>query len=265
MSAAGKANDKSRTLTEEARTAAPRLVACSSEEAARLVADEICALLAQRAAQGKSLVIAFPTGKTPLPLYAELVHRKKAGQLDPRGLLAFNLDEYCGLAADHPRSFARFMRENLFDAIGLDEARCHIPRGIIDPSAMASHCREYERKILAAGGIDLALLGLGRNGHVAFNEPGSKKESRTRRVQLSAETRLDLAPQFGGLEHAPTEAISMGIATLLAARRLRWMAFGESKRAIVRRTLNEAPSSQCPATWLRAHGDCTLYSDVLEA
>ena len=264
MSVGKKSTDPARTLTEEARAGAPKLVACSSEAAARMVADEICELLAQRSAQGLPCVIAFPTGKTPLALYAELVHRKKAGKLDPAGLVAFNLDEYCGLAADHPRSFARFMREHLFDAIGLDPAHCHIPRGSMDPSAIASHCREYERKILAAGGLDMVLLGLGRNGHVAFNEPGSKKESRTRKVQLSVETRTDLASQFGGLEHTPTEAISMGIATLLSAKRLRWMAFGESKRAILRRTLSETQSSQCPATWLRTHGDCKLFSDVLD-
>jgi glucosamine-6-phosphate deaminase len=235
---------------------------CDVAAGARAVADEIQALLAERARAGRSAAIALPTGSTPLPLYAELVHRHQAGVLATQALVAFNLDEFFGLPADHPRSFARFMREHLLDALGLPAERCHIPRGTIDPSAVASHCREYERKILAAGGLDLVVLGIGRNGHVAFNEPGSKKESRTRKLTLSAETRADLSGQFGGIEHVPSEAITMGVATLLAGRRLRLMAFGEKKRAIVGRTLSEAPSAQCPATWLRAHADAKLYTDV---
>ncbi len=235
---------------------------CTSAQAAARVADELCTLSKEKRARSEPLVVAFPTGKTPLELYAVLVHRKNAGQLDAGHWIAFNLDEYFGLGPDHPRAFARFMREHLFDALGLDPSRCHIPGGTLDASAVTSHCREYERKILAAGGIDVALLGLGRNGHIAFNEPPARKDSRTRKVGLSSETRQDLASAFGGLEHTPSEAITMGVATILSARRVRVLAFGEAKRAVVRRCVQDAPSAQCPATWLRAHEDCVLFSDT---
>lgn len=244
-------------------TATPTLplVVCTATEAAREVAQELAELIRERRAAGRMAVLCLPTGRTPLGVYDELARLHRDEGLDFSNVTTFNLDEFQGLAPEHPQSFRRYMRERFFARVGLDPARCWLPLSDVAPSQVEAHCREYEREIADAGGLDYALLGIGRNGHIGFNEPGSPLDSRTREVRLHETTRADAAKAFGGLEHVPQRAITMGVATILGARRLRVLAFGADKRDIVRRTLEGAPGPDVPATFLRGHPDVRLFAD----
>ncbi len=238
------------------------IVTTSAAEAAHSVATEIAELIRARRRGGRAAVLGLPTGRTPLAVYAALVELHRHSALDFSNVVTFNLDEYLGLAPQHPQTFRRYMREHLFDAVGLDPANAWIPASDVAPAQVEAHCREYESAILAAGGIDLMLLGIGRNGHIGFNEPGSARDSRTREVRLAESTREDCRAHFGGAAHVPERAITMGVATILAARRIRVLAFGAAKREIVRRTLDEATGPALPATYLRGHADVKLFVDA---
>lgn len=222
------------------------IVLASVEEVARAVVDRLEALVRARPA-----VLALPTGGTPRPIYAELVRRVHAG-LDVREVTSFNLDELVGLPPSDPRSFHAYMQRELVRPLGsLGWQRIHLLPGDSAPAAAAATCRAYEDAIAAAGGLDLALLGLGLNGHVAFNEPGSPWDSRTRLVELAPTT----AP---GL---PRRALTMGIGTILEARELLLVATGEAKSAIVQRMLTAPASAALPATALFRHDDLTIVLD----
>jgi glucosamine-6-phosphate deaminase len=238
----------------------PTLVVETREEAEREVAREIVALLRVI----RELVLGLPTGNTPIGVYRELISAHRSGGATFAHAHAFNLDEYLGIDADHPASFERWMESHLFAHVDFDPARRHVPAVMRDRDAFVV-ARDYERSIAAAGGIDLLVLGVGRNGHIGFNEPGSDRDSRTRIVELHEVTRTDAAASFGGLDRVPVRAITMGIATMLDARRIRVLAFGEKKAAIVRDTLLEPQSSACPATFLRGHSDVKLFVDSAAA
>jgi len=236
-------------------------VVAEREEAERALASQIAALVVERAARGEHAILGLATGGTPVGVYAELVRLHRAGELDFARVETFNLDEYEGLAADHPASFRRFMHETLFARVNLPAGAIHFPPADLEPRALERACSAYEEAIRAAGGIDLQLLGLGRNGHLAFNEPGSARESRTRRVELHPATREDVAPIFAAHRSAPTHAVTMGLATILEARALRVLAFGASKAAIVRRALREPIGPELPASYLRTHPDVEVWLD----
>jgi glucosamine-6-phosphate deaminase len=225
--------------------------------AERAVAAEIAALLKQK----PQAVLGLATGNTPTGVYRELARLRREEGLDLARASTFNLDEYCGLAPTSPRSFHTWMRERLFDHVNLDPRRTHLPDGLVREAELERHCEDYERAICAAGSIDLLLLGIGRNGHIGFNEPGSELWTRTRRVELHAWTRADAAEEFGGLAHVPTHAISMGIATILEARSIRVLAFGTRKSALVARTLTGPVGASWPASWLRTHPDARIVAD----
>jgi glucosamine-6-phosphate deaminase len=224
-------------------------------DACRALADEV----AQLARAEPQLVLGLATGNTPIGFYEELVRLHSAGELELARATSFNLDEYCGLPPEHPASFHAYMRTHLFDRAPL--AATHIPDGMVPADQVEAHCQAYEAAIQAAGGVDWQLLGLGRNGHLAFNEPGSPRDARTRRIELSEETRRANAGDFPAGEAVPTHALSMGVATILAARRLRVLAFGAHKSAIVRRALTATPGPELPASWLREHDDVELWLD----
>lgn len=245
-------------------TATPSLpfVVCTPAEAAREIATEMLDLVASRARAGRSAVFGLATGRSPLEIYAELVQRVRTTRFALDNVWTFNLDEYLGLPARHPQSFAHYMRERVFGPLGIHRERGILPASDLAPSQVAAHCRAYERAIAEVGGLDLQILGIGRNGHIGFNEPGSTRECRTREVMLDETTRADAAANFGGLERVPTRAITMGVATILEARRIRVLAFGASKSAIVRRTLEDAVGPDVPATYLREHSDVRLYVDA---
>ncbi len=218
----------------------------SAAEVARVVVDRLEALVRARPA-----VLALPTGTTPRPIYAELVRRVHAG-LDVGEVTSFNLDELLGLPPSDPRSFHAYMQRELLRPLGSRGwRRLHLLPGELAAESAPTACRAYEDAIAAAGGLEVALLGLGLNGHVAFNEPGSPWDSRTRLVDLAPTT----AP---GL---PRRALTMGLGTILEARELLLVATGESKSAVVQRLFTEAPSLELPATALFTHRKLTILLD----
>lgn len=231
-------------------------------QAVNAVVDEMEALLRASAKRGESCVLGLATGGTMPPLYAELVRRQREEGLDLSVLRSFNLDEYVGLDARDPRSFASYMAQHLVGPADLDPRQVCLPDGIVgrqDPAAVAA---AYEEQIADAGGLQLQLLGLGRNGHIGFNEPGSAGDSRTRLVELAPATRQDAAASFDGLENVPRQALTVGIGTILQAERLRVLAFGAAKAAAVAATLGGPRTVDWPCSFLRDHGDVRLFADA---
>jgi glucosamine-6-phosphate deaminase len=230
------------------------------QSAAQAIAREIADLIQLRSKSGKSTVLGLATGSTPLPLYAELIRLHRKDGVSFRSVITFNLDEYEGLGPTHPQSYRFFMEENLFRHLDISAVNIHIPDGLAkDP---AKNCADYEAAIRDAGGIDLQILGIGRTGHIGFNEPPSAADSRTRWVHLNEVTRRDNSVFFGDLAQVPHGALTMGVATILEARRVELIAFGEAKSEIIRRAMKEAPSPSCPATWLQQHTGCTFHLDA---
>lgn len=238
--------------------------ACAASEADARIAREIEELLRERARAGRTLVLGLATGRSPAGVYRELVARHRAQALPLGALRTFNLDEYAGLAPGDERSFHAQMRRQLFEPLGLPEAQWRIPRGDLAPARRAAHCAEYAAAIRAAGGIDLQLLGLGRNGHIGFNEPGSPRDSRVRVVELASTTREDARAAFGELDAVPTHALSMGVADILDARRIRLLVYGAAKHAALLAAFDGPPSADRPLSWLREHADARLYTDCAE-
>lgn len=236
-----------------------RLVA-DPGEAARALVDEIEALAGDRRG-GRALVLGLATGNSMVAVYDEWVARIEAGRIDPSGFIAFHLDEYAGLAESDPRGFRRWMEQRLYDRVPWPSDRRFFPAVVEDPAAAARLSREYEQRIADAGGIDLQLLGIGRNGHIGFNEPGSAATSRTRRVELAPSTREDAAKSFGSLAQVPRFATTVGVATILDARRIRLLAFGAAKAGALKCAMTLPPSPQCPASFLRDHGDLRVFAD----
>jgi glucosamine-6-phosphate deaminase len=229
--------------------------------AERAVANEVCELVAEK----PDAVLGLATGSTMVGVYAELVRRHDAGGLDLSRVTTFNLDEYLGLPSGSPQAYRAFMEEHLFGRTSMDPARAHVPDAVLARADMEGYCAGWERAIEDAGGLDLQLLGLGRNGHIAFNEPGSSQTSRTRQVELCSVTREDAAPTFGGVDRVPRAAITMGVATILAARRLRVLVFGTGKSTMLRRVLTDPVGPDVPGTYLRGHGDVEFWVDVAAA
>jgi len=222
-------------------------------DAAQAVVDEIESLARASLREQRRLVVGLPTGRTPLALYAEWAHRVGSGQDALRRIVTFNLDEFLDIAPDHPASCRSYMRTHLLERISLASDAAAFPE--------AGRCEAYEAAIGAAGGIDLQIVGIGRNGHVGFNEPGSARDSRTREVALALTTREDAAAAFGGLDRVPLRGVTMGIATILAAKRIRVLAFGAAKAAIVHRAVHSRASAALPVSWLRDHPDVQLIVD----
>lgn len=218
-------------------------------------------LIRTRAAEGLQTVLGLATGNTPLPFYKELIRLHREEGLSFATVVTFNLDEYLGLEREHPESYWTFMHRNLFDHIDIDDANVNLPSGTVAEAEIPAHCAAYEEKIRAAGGLDFQLLGIGRTGHIGFNEPGSPKTSRTRRIELDPITRQDAAPAFGGLENVPTHAITMGCGTILEARRIVLLAWGEKKADIVREAVCGPISDQVSASFLQEHPNAAFYLD----
>ena len=221
-----------------------------------LVANQIAALIHSK----PDAVLGLATGSTPLGVYDLLARQHQDDGLDFSQVTCFNLDEYYPMSADSAHSYHSFMQENLFRWINC--RRWFVPDGRARSEAeIARSCRDYEAHIASAGGIDLQLLGIGRSGHIGFNEPGSPPDSRTRLVTLDARTREDAALSFGDLENVPHQAVSMGIGTILEAREIVMMATGDAKAEIVRSAWLGNVTEQVPATWVRTHPSARLYLD----
>jgi glucosamine-6-phosphate deaminase len=233
------------------------------------VAVRIATLIATALAEKPEAVVALPAGNSPRPVYAELVRRHREGQGQARLSFArattFGLDEYVGLSPDHPSSFRHFLDETLYRHVDLPRGRAHAPDAMApEPVELLAACARYEEAIAAAGGLDLVLLGIGGNGHIAFNEPPSPFDSRTRVVTLTDETRLANAGAFPG-GHVPERALTMGIGTILSARRCLLMACGTHKARAIAAALEEPPSPARPASALRDHPHALVVLDQAAA
>ncbi len=233
----------------------------SAELACREVADAIEALIRERDGADMPTVLGLATGSTPVGLYRELIRRHREGGLSFARVITFNLDEYYGLGGDHPESYRRFMQEQLFDHVDIEPENTHVPDGLVEREEVYGACRAYEEAIREAGGIDFQILGIGRTGHIGFNEPGSGPESRTRLVTLDSLTRRDAARDFLGEENVPRHAITMGIGTILEAKRIYLLAWGEAKAGVISQSVEEAPTDTVPAGFLQVHQDCRILVD----
>ncbi len=236
-----------------------------SAEASKYVAKEIADLIRQRNKNDETTVLGLATGSTPTKIYDELVRMHTEEDLSFKNVLTFNLDEYYPMAPDSLQSYVRFMNEHLFDHIDIPEGQVHIPDGTVDEEDIADYCQAYEQKIREAGGIDIQLLGIGRTGHIGFNEPGSRPDSRTRLITLDRITRKDAASDFFGEEHVPRRAITMGVGTILDARRVIMMAWGEGKAPVIKEAIEGDIRESIPATYLQNHPDATVILDEASA
>jgi glucosamine-6-phosphate deaminase len=247
----------SSTALERIRT----IVVDDHQQIARLVAGRIGTLIRERNAAGERTILGLATGSTPIGVYRELIRLHRDEQLSFHRVETFNLDEYYPMAPDSVHSYRRFMWENLFSHIDIDPRNVHVPPGELPREAVEDACRQYEDAIERAGGIDFQILGIGKTGHIGFNEPGSGVESRTRIVTLDVVTRQDAASDFFGEEFVPREAITMGVATILEAREIAILATGEHKAAIIKRAVEGAIDVDVAATFLQHHPNTTCYVD----
>ena len=231
------------------------------DEIAVLVADRIATLIRERQVQGRPLVLGLATGSTPIGVYRELVRLHREQGLSYANVETFNLDEYWPMDPTDLQSYHRFMREHLFDHVDIRPDRIHIPDGTVPRESVDAAAREYEAAITRAGGIDFQLLGIGKTGHVGFNEPGSGRSSRTRLVMLDLITRREAAADFFGEDNVPLEAVTMGVATILDAREIAILATGEHKAPIVRRAVEGDVDVEVAATFLQEHPNTTFYLD----
>jgi len=229
------------------------------------VAREVESLIRQRASQGRRCILGLATGSTPVSIYAELVRLHREEGLSFANVETFNLDEYYPMAREAPQSYWRFMHEHLFDHIDIPPDRIHIPDGTLPMEDVAEHCRQYEASIADAGGIDLQILGIGRTGHIGFNEPGSGPQSRTRLIALDKVTRLDAASDFFGEQDVPRRAITMGVGTILAAKQVILLAFGEGKASIVAAAIEGPLTDAVAASFLQNHPHAQVILDEAAA
>ena len=230
----------------------------------RTLAKTLAAQIAHALGDTPGLVFGLPTGRTPIRLYHELGILHARGQADFSQATTFNLDEFLGVGPDHPGSYRAFMEQHLFSRVNVPRARIHILNGAApDPEA---ECARYEAEIAAVGGIDLQILGIGTNGHIGFNEPARELAAHSHRVTLKASTRRSNAALFGGdLASVPTEALSMGMATILHARRIVLVATGKSKARCIARVKNGQLSTKLPASFLQLHPNVEILLDEAAA
>ncbi|NNE77742.1 MAG: glucosamine-6-phosphate deaminase [Pricia sp.] len=232
-----------------------------SNEASIRVAQEIAALIRKKQASDKICVLGLATGSSPIRVYEELVRMHKEEGLSFTNVVTFNLDEYLPMEKDNRQSYWYFMHEHLFNHIDIPSENIHIPDGTISGDSVLEYCVSYEKEIKRFGGIDFQLLGIGRTGHIGFNEPGSHYNSGTRIITLDHITRVDAAPAFLGIDNVPRKAITMGIATVRSAKRIVLLGWGQNKADIIKKTVEGDISSHVPATYLQEHENCTFVLD----
>ncbi len=253
-------------LLEETRfEKLPVAVYPNKEVASVKVAERIAALIRGKQQRGEQTVLGLATGATPVGVYEELVRLHREEGLSFRNVVTFNLDEYYPMQPTAPQSYVTFMHENLFDHIDIAPENIHIPDGTLAPEDVADFCLRYEQQIEAAGGLDLQLLGIGRTGHVGFNEPGSAPNSGTRLVTLDDLTRRDASRDFGGKEKVPTKAITMGIGTIFKAREIVLLAWSGKKASIVKKAVEGKVSAEVPATYLQLANNVEFVLDAAAA
>ena len=204
-------------------------------------------------------ILGLATGSTPVGLYKELIRMNKAGEIDFAPIVSFNLDEYYPISPDNNQSYRYFMNENLFNHVNIDKARTHVPNGMAEDAE--AECKAYDAAILAAGGIDVQLLGIGVNGHIAFNEPDGELICGTHITGLTESTIEANSRFFASREEVPTRAMTMGMASILGAKKIVLLANGKGKHEAVQKLLDNTITTMCPATLLKVHPDVTLICD----
>lgn len=232
-----------------------------SNQGSAFVARQIAALITQKEKEGKKAVIGLATGSSPKTLYAELVRMHQNEGLSFKNVIAFNLDQYYPMDKDALQSYHYFMRKNLFEQTDIDPSNYHLPDGMIPKDKVKEHCVNYEKQIEDAGGLDLQILGIGVNGHIGFNEPGSGIYTKTRLITLDNSTRLANAYEFGNMSQVPRMAITMGISTILKSKKIILMAWGQTKAPVVKKAVEEDDTEDVPASLLQNHDDCTFVID----
>jgi glucosamine-6-phosphate deaminase len=225
------------------------------------VAQRIAKLISGKQAAGEKTVLGLATGVTPIAVYKELIRLHKDEGLSFKDVITFNLDEYYPMQPNSLQSYVRFMNENLFDHIDIDRANIHIPDGTLPEAQIATFCLNYEKQIEDLGGLDLQILGIGRTGHIGFNEPGSAPNSGTRLVTLDDLTRTDAARDFGGKDAVPTKAITMGVGTIFKAREIVLMAWSQKKAPIIKKAVEGELSGEVPATYLQLSDNVEFILD----
>ena len=233
----------------------------NSKDASILIAREICDLIKAKQANNKNCVIGFATGSSPTKVYQEIIKIHNDESLSFFNVIAFNLDEYFPIEKDDNNSYHHFMNENLFDHIDIPKENINIPSGDISEKEIKKFCSYYEKKIEKFGGIDIQLLGIGRTGHIGFNEPGSHFNSKTRLITLDHTTRFDASKSFNGIENVPSKALTMGVRTIFNSKRIIVMAWGIQKSLIVKKSVEDDVTSLIPTTYLQKHKNTTLVLD----
>lgn len=246
-------------------TRVPTLLFRNSGDASRHVALMIESLIRQNNSAGRSTVLGLATGSTPVGLYRELIKRHREAQLDFSRVVTFNLDEYYPMKPDDVHSYHAWMHANFFQHVNIRPENIHIPDGTLPPDKVDEYCDRYEGMIKRAGGIDIQILGIGRSGHIGFNEPGSTETSRTRLISLDSVTRRDAASGFFGIENVPHQALTMGVGTIMEARQIVLLAFGEHKAYILRPAVEMPPTPAVTASFLQEHKDVTFCVDEAAA
>ncbi len=233
----------------------------SSLEASTLVAHEIASLIKEKAQQNKKCVLGLATGSSPIKVYEELVRMHQEDGLSFANVITFNLDEYCPMEKSNIQSYFYFMHEHLFNHVDILPENVNVPDGTISTDDLYQYCVDYEMKIKDAGGLDFQLLGIGRTGHIGFNEPGSHLNSGTRVITLDHITRIDAAPSFFGIDNVPRKAITMGIGTVRRAKRIVLLGWGVNKAGVLRKTIEGDITPEVPATYLQQHNNTTFVID----
>jgi glucosamine-6-phosphate deaminase len=235
------------------------------EEGSQYVATQIAYHIKQKQAIKEKCVLGLATGSTPKTLYAELVRMHKEEGLSFKNVITFNLDEYYPIDHDALQSYNCYMQRQLFDHIDIDPENIHIPNGELPKEMVKAHCAEYEKQIEEAGGIDLQVLGIGNNGHIGFNEPGSSIYSRTRLITLENSTRLANSYEFANISEVPRMALTMGISTIMKAKKIILLAWGPGKAPVVQKAVEGPVTEQVPASLLQQHSDCIFIVDEAAA
>ena len=233
----------------------------NSDIASYLIAKEICDLVKSKQEKGKKCVLGFATGSSPLLIYKEIIRIHKEESVSFKNVISFNLDEYYPIKTNDKNSYDHFMHENLFDHLDIPKENINIPSGRVKPENIEKFCSSYEDKIKDCGGIDLQILGIGRTGHIGFNEPGSHFNSKTRLITLDHTTRFDANKTFGGIENVPNTAITMGVRTIFNSKRIIVMAWGIHKSLIIKKSVEGEVTSLIPASYLQNHKNTTLVLD----
>src|SRR5690554_1227642 len=226
------------------------------------VAQRIASLIKNKQHTGEPAILGFATGSTPRLVYVELIRMHKEEGLSFKNVITFNLDEYYPMLPDAEQSYVFFMNKELFNHIDIDKNNVYIADGTISKDEIHEYCLEYERKISTLGGLDLQILGIGRTGHIGFNEPGSTSDSETRLVTLNDLTRRDASNSFGGKENVPTMAITMGVATIFKAKEIILMAWSRAKAEIVKKAVEGPVTAEVPATYLQLSDHIEFILDV---